>query len=78
MDNTGQRPSLLGPSTLVRKILVVAAAATPAALYLLFVYHYAVNVPFADDWKDIQTVSSAFHGHLTMSLLWSQWTSSER
>lgn len=76
IENVGQRPSLLGPSTLVSKLLVVAAAAIPAALYLLFVYHYAVNVPFADDWKDIQTVSSTLHGHLTMSLLWSQWTSS--
>ena len=76
VENVGQRPSLLSPSSVVSKFLVVAAAAIPAALYLLFVYHYAVNVPFADDWEVMGIVSPALHGHLTMSLLWSQWTSS--
>ena len=76
VENVGQRPSLLSPSSLVSKFLVVAAAAIPASLYLFFVFHYAVNVPFADDWEVIWIVSQALHGHFTMSLLWSQWTSS--
>ena len=54
----------------------MVAAALPALLYIGYVYHYAVNVPFADDWTMMPVVSSALHGHLTLSLLWSQWTSS--
>ena len=76
IESVGQRQSPLGPSTLISKFLVVAAAAIPAALYLLYVYHYGVNVPFADDWQVTRIVSLALHGHFTLSLLWSQWTSS--
>ena len=64
----------LGRSSLGSRIWVVAAAAVPAALYFLYVFHYSVNVPFADDWSDVPIVSAALHGHLTMSLLWSPWS----
>jgi hypothetical protein len=64
----------LGRPNLGSRLCVVAAAAVPAALYLLYVIHYAVNVPFADDWQVMPLVSSALHGHLNMSLLWSQWS----
>jgi hypothetical protein len=42
-------------------------------LYLLYVVHYSVNVPHADDWDMISLVVLALHGHLTMSALWSQY-----
>jgi len=69
-------PSPSGGSQVHQKVLVVIGAGVPALLYLLFVFHYSVNVPFADDWQVMRIVSSALHGHLTMSLFWSQWTSS--
>jgi hypothetical protein len=40
---------------------------------LLWVYHYSVNVPYADDWDMIPLVVAAIHGHLTMGALWSQY-----
>ena len=35
-------------------------AAVPAVLYLVYLYHYATNVPLIDDWS---TVSAAVHPH---------------
>ena len=55
------------------RILVVVAAAIPAMLYLLYVIHYSVDVPNADDWDMIGLVAGALHGHLTMSELWAQY-----
>ena len=55
---------------------VVAAAAVPSALYLLYVYHYAVNIPFIDDWQVMPVVAAAIHGHIAFGSLWQQWTDS--
>ena len=41
-----------------------------SALYLLFVWHYAENVPFEDDWNIVPLISAALHGHLTFNALW--------
>ncbi len=54
----------------------MAAAGAPALLYVLFVYHYAVNEPIIDDWQVIPLVASAIHGHLDLSALWKQWSDS--
>ena len=56
------------------RIWVVASAAVPALLYSFYVFHYAVNVPFADDWQVIPLVASALHRHLNMGALWGQWS----
>ncbi len=42
-------------------------------LYLLYVFHYSLNVPLADDWNVIPLVSSAIHHQLTLSKLWRQY-----
>jgi len=68
------RPGSLGHSIRGSRAWVVAAAAVPAALYLLYVSYYAVNVPFVDDWQVIPVVTSALHGHIVVADLWSQWS----
>ena len=54
-------------------IPVVLATSIPGILYLLYVFHYSVNVPNADDWDAISLVAAALHGHLTMGELWAQY-----
>jgi len=56
-----------------RTIGVVVGAIIPAGLYLLFVFHYSVDVPYADDWTIIPLIHSALHGYVSMSGLWSQY-----
>jgi hypothetical protein len=41
------------------------------SLYLLFVWHYAQNMPFEDDWNLVPLIDAALHGHLTFEALWS-------
>jgi len=50
-----------------RTIGVVVGAIIPAGLYLLFVFHYSVDVPYADDWTIIPLIHSALHGYVSMS-----------
>ena len=45
----------------------------PALLYLLFVYHYSLNVPIADDWNVIGLAAAGVHHQLTFSLLWAEY-----
>jgi hypothetical protein len=52
---------------------VVIAGGLPMLLYLVYVAHYSVNVPYADDWYMIPVVHSALHGHLNASQLWFQY-----
>ena len=52
---------------------VAAATGIPALFYLAFVFHYAVNVPYLDDWNLLQVVPPALHGHLTLSSLWGEY-----
>ena len=59
------RPGPLGRSILSSRLWVAAAAAIPALLYLLYVYHYSVNAPYIDDWSVMPIVDSALHGHST-------------
>jgi hypothetical protein len=55
-------------------VLVAVAAGTPALLYVLYVLHYSLNVPWSlDDWSVIGIVNAAVHGHLGMRVLWSQY-----
>ena len=54
-------------------IAVIAGAAVPALLYLLYVIHYSVNVLNLDDWFVVPIADAALHGHLTFSALWNQY-----
>jgi hypothetical protein len=51
----------------------MAAACVVPVLYLLFVSHYALNSFQDDDWSVVPIVHAALHGHLSFSLLWSQY-----
>ena len=42
--------------------------------YLIFVWHYAVNAPFADDWSRMTLVSDALHHILHPSEIWAQYS----
>ena len=49
------------------------AAVLVASLYVVYVAHYAVNVPYADDWNTVPLIINALHGHLAMHDLWAQY-----
>ena len=54
-------------------ILTIAAASVAPILYVLFVYRYATDSFFGDDWSTALLVHAALHGHLSLGLLWSQY-----
>jgi hypothetical protein len=51
---------------------VIAVSGAMAAIYVLFVAHYSINVVFWDEWDTIPIVHAALHSHLTFSALWAQ------
>lgn len=57
-------------------VLTIATASLAPIVYLIFIYHYAVNVLYNDDWSVIPMVDSALHGHLALSQLWGQYNES--
>src|SRR6476620_2184876 len=59
-------------SNRTRRLLVAAAAGVPAALYLLYVWHYSFNLPFADDWTKTPLVVAALRNHIDFGLIWRQ------
>jgi hypothetical protein len=58
-----RRPSL-------RQLAVVGVVLVIAGAYTAFVAHYALNVPFEDDWSEIPLLHSAVSGHLSFGSLW--------
>ena len=40
----------------------------------MFIWHYAVNAPFADDWSRMPLVSDALHHQLRLPDLWEQYS----
>jgi hypothetical protein len=61
-----------GKPAVLQRIMVPIAACTLAALYLLYVVHFSVNAPLADEWSTVPLVHNALHGHLSLSALWTQ------
>ena len=51
--------------------VIVAALLGPVA-YLVFVTHFWVNEPNADDWNTLWLTSQSISGHLTLGMLWAQ------
>jgi len=72
-DGGEGRSSSLGGWIGRQRILLVVAAGVPALLYLVYVYHYAVNVPNADDWNVIHLAAAGIAHHLTLGQLWAQY-----
>ena len=56
------------------RLWVIASGAIPAGLYVLYVYHYALNVPLVDDWQVMPIVSKAIHGEIDIHAIWKQWS----
>lgn len=55
-------------------LLLVAAAVAPALLYLIYVLHYSVNVPWSvDDWSIVYLVHGVLHGRQPLSTVWDQY-----
>jgi len=56
---------------------VLAAACAPVLAYLVFIWHYAVNAPFADDWSQAPLVSDGLHHNIRITSpgqLWAQYS----
>jgi hypothetical protein len=70
----GRTLPLLWKRQPTERIRVIVTAAIPAVLYLVYVLHYSVNVPWGfDDWEIVPLVDAANHGHLSMGSLWQQY-----
>ena len=57
--------------------MVLAVACAPVLAYLIFIWHYAVNAPFADDWSQAPIVSDALHHNIKLNSagqLWDQYS----
>jgi hypothetical protein len=51
---------------------MAAAIIAIPALYLLFVAHYSINMPYEDDWNVVPLIYAALHGRLALGALWAQ------
>jgi hypothetical protein len=67
-----QRPSIVGSRRRLRTCTVPLTVSLLAALYLLFVLTYSVDVPRGDDGMTVILIYGALHGHLTFGALWYQ------
>jgi hypothetical protein len=56
--------------------LLWATIAIPPVLYLVFVYHFAVDSFFGDDWSLAPLAHSAIAGNLSFGQLWAQYNES--
>jgi hypothetical protein len=50
-----------------------AAAGIPAIAYIVYVWCYSFNIPFADDWTKLPMTVRALHGALGFKDLWAQY-----
>jgi hypothetical protein len=53
-----------------RTLGVVAAVLAVPVVYLLFVAHFSMNMPYEDDWTVVPLIHAALHGHLSFGQLW--------
>lgn len=60
-------------STGSRPLVLIVCAVLAPLLYFMFVAHFAVDVPYVDDWSAVPLVVAARHGHLHLGALWQQW-----
>src|SRR5438034_5692297 len=58
----------------LERFLCIAAACLPAALYVIYVWHYSFNLPFGDDWTKSPLIVEALRGRLDFGLMWKQHT----
>jgi hypothetical protein len=65
-------PSRLRSALTRHRLSLFAAAVASPIVYLVFVTHFWVNEPDADDWNTLWLVSKSISGHLTLGMLWAQ------
>jgi hypothetical protein len=63
-------------STRYNAVLTLAAACIAPILYLVFIYLYATNSFYGDDWSVTPMIHSALSQHLLPSQLWAQYNES--
>jgi hypothetical protein len=52
---------------------LVGAAIIPPVLYLVFIFHYAVNALLFDDWNLAPFLHASLNGHFSWGAVWSQY-----
>ena len=67
-----QRTSIVRSRRRLRSYTVPITVFLLAALYLLFVLTYSVDVPRGDDGGTVLLIHSALHGHFSFAYFWSQ------
>ena len=72
-DEAQRRPTLLRGSTRLQRVLLAVGVGLPALVYLIYVNHYARDVPVADDWNVIRIASAGIHHQITLNELWVQY-----
>ncbi len=63
-------------ATAHNSVLTITAASVAPLLHLVFIYHYATDSFYSDDWRVAPLVHAALHGHLSLSQLWAQFNES--
>jgi hypothetical protein len=53
-------------------VVVVVTFAAPVAAYFWLLHHYAVNVVFLDQWRDVELLGHSYSDTLTFGNLWAQ------
>ena len=70
-DGTSQGSSRFRRITIKRVLACLAVLAAPI-LMLFLIHHYAVNVPFWDEWDELSVVPKAYNGTLDFASLFAQ------
>ena len=70
-DGTSEGPTRFRRTTVKRLVACLAVLAAPI-LMLFLIHHYAVNVPFWDEWDELSVVPKAYNGTLDFASLFAQ------
>ena len=70
-DGTSEGSSRFRRITIKRVLACLAVLAAPI-LMLFLIHHYAVNVPFRDEWDELSVVPKAYNGTLDFASLFAQ------
>ena len=61
------RPEAARRALRALRVIAIVGFALPVAIYLLFIYHYGVNMLWLDQWYNVELI-----GHPSFSALWAQ------
>jgi hypothetical protein len=64
----GAQGNRAAPTSL--RVVGVLGLALPAVAYFWFIHQYAVNVPYWDQWSDVNLIDHLYSGNLNLAALW--------